>query len=237
MWDKLLLGDHSYSLFIGISILRQLKTTLLASGFNECILLFSDLPDIVMESCVIEAQKMYLSTPKSICHRKYVARDPESVTALDIDEVTLKELQQETCPRISASDLIRLVSEGPDQAVVIDLRNKMEFRRSHIHSSINIPFTSISLGDQRLEALGVPHLDRKISEKIVIVVNNLHENAVLVSFSWGREVNGGPVDDLGNYLFQFSNFLINCQVARVCVLHKGFHVLAESFPSILTTTN
>jgi hypothetical protein len=27
--------------------LKQLKSTLLSSGFNECILLFSDLPDIV----------------------------------------------------------------------------------------------------------------------------------------------------------------------------------------------
>lgn len=34
---------------------------------------------------------------------------------------------------------------------------------------------------------------------------------------------------------QFSNFLISCQVAKVCVLHKGFHVLVESFPSILTS--
>lgn len=135
-----------------------------------------------METCVVEAQKMYLNgTPKSICHRKYVMRDPESVTALDIDEITLKELQQETCPRISASDLIRLVSEGDDKAVVIDLRNKSDFRRSHIYSSINIPFSSISLSDQRLEALGVPNLEKKMSEKIVILVNNLHENAVLVS--------------------------------------------------------
>ena len=69
-----MLGDSSYPLYIGISILKQLKTTLLESGFNECILLFSDLPDIVMESCVIESQKMYESTPKSIAHRQHVIK-------------------------------------------------------------------------------------------------------------------------------------------------------------------
>lgn len=77
LWDKLLLGDSSYPLFIGISILQQLKTTLLSSCFNDCILLFSDLPDIVMETCVVESQKMYQSTPKSVAWRKHVQRDTE----------------------------------------------------------------------------------------------------------------------------------------------------------------
>lgn len=72
-----MLGDNSYPLYIGISILKQLKSTLLASGFNECILLFSDLPDIVMENCVVESQKMYESTPKSVAHRFHVIRDKE----------------------------------------------------------------------------------------------------------------------------------------------------------------
>lgn len=70
-----MLGDSSYPLFIGIAILKQLKNTLLTSGFNECILLFSDLPDIVMENCVVETQKMYQMTPKSISHRQHVRRD------------------------------------------------------------------------------------------------------------------------------------------------------------------
>lgn len=74
LWDKLMLGDSSYPLFIGIAILRQLRSTLLSSGFNECILLFSDLPDIVMEGCVLESQKMYEVTPKSITHRQHALR-------------------------------------------------------------------------------------------------------------------------------------------------------------------
>lgn len=74
LWDKLMLGDDSYPLYIGIAILKQLKSTLLSSGFNECILLFSDLPDIVMENCVLESQQMYEATPKSVSHRFHVVR-------------------------------------------------------------------------------------------------------------------------------------------------------------------
>lgn len=77
LWDKLILGDNSYPLYVGIAVLRQLKATLLASGFNECILLFSDLPDIVMETCVVDSQQMYLASPKSISYRKHVEHDAQ----------------------------------------------------------------------------------------------------------------------------------------------------------------
>lgn len=44
LWDTLLLGASVFPLCIGVAILQQLKSRLLTYGFNECILLFSDLP-------------------------------------------------------------------------------------------------------------------------------------------------------------------------------------------------
>lgn len=44
LWDTLLLGSSSFPFCIGVAILQQLRDRLLANGFNECILLFSDLP-------------------------------------------------------------------------------------------------------------------------------------------------------------------------------------------------
>ena len=44
LWDTLLLGNHSFPLCVGVAILQQLRARLLASAFNDCILLFSDLP-------------------------------------------------------------------------------------------------------------------------------------------------------------------------------------------------
>ena len=44
LWDTLLLGNASFPFCIGVAILLQLRERLLANGFNECILLFSDLP-------------------------------------------------------------------------------------------------------------------------------------------------------------------------------------------------
>lgn len=53
LWDALLVMDGSLALYMGVAILRQLRDTLLASGFNECILLFSDLPEVDIEQCVL----------------------------------------------------------------------------------------------------------------------------------------------------------------------------------------
>lgn len=212
LWDKLMLGDNSYPLFIGISILKQLKSTLLSSGFNECILLFSDLPDIVMENCVVESQKMYETTPKSVSHREHVIRD-EKPQEFDISGVSLAELQSEMCPRISANDYSHLLFNKPDELATIDLRGVIEYSRVRIENSINIPFTSVQLGDTRLEALNIENLEAMLNGRIVVVVSTIHENAVL-----------------------FSKFFVECGVKNVCVLHNGFSILHAIEPNILLST-
>lgn len=66
-----MLGDSSYSLHIGLSVLTQLRERLLNSGFNECILLFSDLPEVDIEKCVVLSTSTFESTPKSITAREH----------------------------------------------------------------------------------------------------------------------------------------------------------------------
>ncbi len=44
LWDTLLLGNSSFPLCVGVAILLQLRDDLLSFDFNECILMFSDLP-------------------------------------------------------------------------------------------------------------------------------------------------------------------------------------------------
>lgn len=211
LWDKLMLGDSSYPLFIGIAILRQLRSTLLTSGFNECILLFSDLPDIVMDGCVLESQKMYEATPKSITHRQHALRlQPPQALDIGVADVELKHLQQEQCPRISAKDVQFLLDHSPAELALVDLRSVVEFGRVHVPHSINIPFATVQLGDQRLEALQVPQLEALLRGRIVVCVSNIHQHSV-----------------------EFSHFLVACGVQRTCILHKGFNVLHSIEPNIL----
>lgn len=93
-------------------------------------------------------------------------------------------MQAEQCPRISARDVHRLLMHHPTELALIDLRSVVEFARVHVPHSINIPFATVLLGEQRLEALNVPHLETHLRGRVVVCVSNIHEHAVEVGFSF-----------------------------------------------------
>uniref|UniRef100_A0A8C8RNL7 TBC domain-containing protein kinase-like protein n=1 Tax=Pelusios castaneus TaxID=367368 RepID=A0A8C8RNL7_9SAUR len=129
LWDTLLLGNSSFPFCIGVAILQQLRDRLLANGFNECILLFSDLPEIDIERCVRESVNLFCWTPKSATYRQH-AQPPKQASEgngsrgsmscfsadyqdapksdLSRDSIQLNDLKAEGSPRISAEDLIDL---------------------------------------------------------------------------------------------------------------------------------
>ncbi|GCC26300.1 hypothetical protein chiPu_0004716 [Chiloscyllium punctatum] len=79
LWDTLLLGNSSFPFCIGVAILQQLRDRLLSNGFNECILLFSDLPEIDIERCVRESINLFCWTPKSATYRQH-AQPPKPIS-------------------------------------------------------------------------------------------------------------------------------------------------------------
>uniref|UniRef100_A0AAY4B459 TBC domain-containing protein kinase-like protein n=1 Tax=Denticeps clupeoides TaxID=299321 RepID=A0AAY4B459_9TELE len=137
LWDTLLLGNSSFPFCIGVAILQQLRDRLLANGFNECILLFSDLPEIDIERCVRESINLFCWTPKSATYRQYAqpskpmgeningsfgktstfyTTDYQDLPKTDLlrEPMKLSELKAEVSPRISAEDLIDLLElSGP----------------------------------------------------------------------------------------------------------------------------
>uniref|UniRef100_A0A672GYD7 TBC1 domain containing kinase n=1 Tax=Salarias fasciatus TaxID=181472 RepID=A0A672GYD7_SALFA len=128
LWDTLLLGNSSFPFCIGVAILQQLRDRLLANGFNECILLFSDLPEIDIERCVRESINLFCWTPKSATYRQhaqppkttadngfgktatYYSSDYQDMPKTDLsrEPLALCDLKAELSPRISAEDLIDL---------------------------------------------------------------------------------------------------------------------------------
>lgn len=70
VWDCLLLGDEKYPLCIGLAILNQLRPELMDYSFNDCIVAFSDLPEIDIERCTRDASHFYNSTPDKLISLK-----------------------------------------------------------------------------------------------------------------------------------------------------------------------
>ncbi|KAJ8281072.1 hypothetical protein GJAV_G00063180 [Gymnothorax javanicus] len=145
LWDTLLLGNSSFPFCIGVAILQQLRDRLLANGFNECILLFSDLPEIDIERCVRESISLFCWTPKSATFRQH-AQPPKAPsdsngfnkascftsdyqdlpkTDWSREPLKLSDLKEEISPRISVEDLIDLCElSGPSHFKTPSKRTK-----------------------------------------------------------------------------------------------------------------
>ncbi|XP_011498464.1 PREDICTED: TBC domain-containing protein kinase-like protein [Ceratosolen solmsi marchali] len=205
LWDKLLLGDSSFPLFVGLAILKQLRDSLLTSGFNECILLFSDLPEIDIELCVKDSMSMYQRTPASITYRRHQFNQSKATSWSEPEPGT------ERMPRISVDDFLDLLNNTPERVIIVDIRNNIQFERGAIPNSINIPFTSVQLAHVQIDTLGPqakPLTDNKDSIVVIIGLN-----------------------DQNNALF--AEFLTSCQVFGICSLQGGIYALRSKAANIL----
>ncbi|XP_063635632.1 TBC domain-containing protein kinase-like protein [Cydia splendana] len=212
LWDAFLVEGPALPIFMGVGILRQLRDTLLESGFNECILLFSDLPEIDIGECVKESIEMCRSSPRSITYRRFT-NDAEVKDPMDAVEIPMDVLCAECCPRISLSDFFSLICQ--DKCCVIDIRSNLLYEKSCIEGSFNIPYSGVHLGQHELQSLG-PNNNKILTEaiklkKTVVVASAEDETAQL-----------------------FSSYLVKCHVPRVCVLHDGTHALHTHVPSLFT---
>lgn len=208
LWDKLLLGDSSFPLLVGLAILKQLRDFLLTSGFNECILLFSDLPEIDIEQCVKDSMTMYQKTPTSITYRKHQFDQTKSANWIEPEPGT------EKMPRISVEDFLRLLDENPEKLIIVDIRSNTQFERSSVKGSINIPFTSVQLSQTNLDTLGPqtkPLAENK--DRLVVIISPNDQNNAL-----------------------FAEFLMSCQVPGICSLQGGIYALRSKSPNVLISS-
>lgn len=151
LWDTLLFGNESFPLCIGLAILLQLRSQILSYTFNDCILIFSDLPEINMDTCVKDATALFKQTPKSSVLRGWVPLD---------------ELRSQLCPQIEINDLASMVkSPSNGKIVIIDMRTEEEL------ASFG-PISSAIVCPECLDASQVKELI-PASYSLLVIVNNL----------------------------------------------------------------
>ncbi|XP_067948169.1 TBC domain-containing protein kinase-like protein [Watersipora subatra] len=230
LWDTLLLGASVFPLYIGVAILQQLKSRLLTYGFNECILLFSDLPEINIEQCVTDSKKIFCSTPKSATVRVHAPPFPNKQEAVDNRTAQEKTLMAEALPlselkscrtlKISAEEMLSLLTPSSDwkqskpKLVIIDIRSTEEYLKGTIPDAIHVPVTAGLLAeDSLLTSAAKEFLDEyRYQVKVVVDTSN------------GQSP-------------QFASRLVSLGYTKVCYLHKGMTILRGSNLLVVPSPN
>lgn len=216
LWDSLLLGNASYPLYVGFAILQQLRSTLLISGFNECILLFSDLPEIDIENVVKDSITFYCSTPSSVTYRKHEL-PPHMVKSnsnLEMSGQSLSELQIELSPRICARELIDILQNNSvkSKLILLDIRDSHDYEKEYITGSFNHPLTDINTESNLSNGVGSSKLN--ISE--ISCLQNFRSKIIVVIHSDEKKAS------------DFCNVLVRQNYPKVCFLHGGISVMKNS---------
>lgn len=216
LWDQLLLGDASFPLYVGLAILQQHRDTLLSSGFNECILLFSDLPEVDIERCLADSVSLYCCTPRSTTfrqHERVVVKAPSQKNRpyhpdLEMSAQTVAELQAESSPRISGADLVDLLDSVKfprPKVLVIDIRSPELYNIASAPGSINIPHSRF---DWTVEIPQLPSCP-----EVTTLLQN--RGKILVVAGQGEAPQAAQV----------AQVLLRSGLPRVCILHRGIDVL------------
>ncbi|KAL3982387.1 Rab-GTPase-TBC domain family protein [Acanthocheilonema viteae] len=167
VWDVLLLSDSSFPLFVGLAIMEQLRAGLITTHFNDAILLFSDLPDLNMERLVQYSLNYYNIVPASCTFRQYASKHVREEYAMT--HYTVTELNEFCCPRISATDVIRLTEYS--SLLVIDVRPQYEYSRGAIVGSVNLP----PYGEEdTLDTLKTALMNAQSAGHVIVIVDNEH---------------------------------------------------------------
>lgn len=207
IWNKLLVNDSTFPLFIGLGILWQLKVNLMSFGFNECILLFSDLPDINIDKCLEEAERLARRTPKSGPTRQYaqIPLDINNPRPLpDKPQQKLAHIRNNKSFSITGQDLLSIFNERSINikneivGIIIDIRPAEDFQVESISDSINMPFNSTFDEKGLITNPNFQTTFEKASKKLKVIV--------------GKDETTGH---------RFAGHLITLGFSRVCVLYGG----------------
>ncbi|CAB3400826.1 unnamed protein product [Caenorhabditis bovis] len=146
IWDKILLHDSSFPLMVGLAVMKELRPRLIASSFNDAILLFSDLPDLSVDVLIENSIIYHSKIPPSCTFRAHASPDHHNSRTRNIPAflhdnkltpLTIQELKKFDCPRMSIEEFKWRVHN--EKILVIDIRPFTDYSREHVIQSVNCP--------------------------------------------------------------------------------------------------
>lgn len=197
LWDKFLVGPPYLYLFTGIAILQQLRDELLRRDFNNSMLLFSELPEINIDTCITQSVYMSRLTPTSFVASLLPESQRTFGTSIGQETVEILPIsvrKNELFPRLSLSDFLII----RPYSLIVDIRPYQDFEKSHFIQSIHMPPEDASIL--------IPHIRsllNKQSYRFVVII--------------GAELMGPS----------FAGFLVHSGIGNVCLLTTGMDVFGN----------
>ena len=212
LWDTLLLGSSAFPLCIGVAILKQLRTILINSDFNECILLFSELPEINIAKCVTNTIKIFSWTPNSCLYRYHSSHNVPEDNELDMTPIKLEQMRAQLCPRISARDILSLYDMNSSKLLLIDIRSSIEFNLFSINKSKNIPFENINFTKMiQLNQMQINSANENDSTNFLVYLLQQGKNMLKIVMSSRSKMNNAV---------ELANKLVQLNFSKVCILNN-----------------
>ncbi|KAI8929434.1 rab-GTPase-TBC domain-containing protein [Entophlyctis helioformis] len=139
LWDHFLVGPPFLFIYVGVSILQQHRDQLLASDFNQAMLLFSELPAINVEQCIIYSlQAAKITPPSLLSHLRAFMRGDHPASPQDpnawnaVKRFSFLNNKKGIVGGISVADFV----EMRRHAMTIDTRRIEVFRGGHVAGSM-----------------------------------------------------------------------------------------------------
>eukprot|EP00038_Savillea_parva_P019841 m.29215 g.29215 ORF g.29215 m.29215 type:complete len:798 (+) comp4577_c1_seq1:238-2631(+) len=198
IWDSLILSGPTMIVLIGVAILKSIRDVLLSFNFEQCILLFSDAPDVDVEAIIVDARALFSITRPSLCARQF-SGIPSELKESNYQVPDIITLKTQICPCVSIHDFMELtvLGDGSDgrrrkstdsepesdrrgsgPALAIDIRPLSEYLTGSLETDhVNIPFEEAfrengeDIKEEHLQAI------RPWKGKPIIIVEKRMKNA------------------------------------------------------------
>ena len=173
--------------------------------FNECILLFSDMPAVDIDAVVSSSMEIFKSTPSSLSWRQSECeRGPPG--PLDMTPIEIRVLKTEKVGRISGAELLKLTEGSSQKAICLDIRPAEEFKLGTLPGAINVPADSAFTENGMLASHADTVEAARRRGKIIAVVGSCKDKAAV----------------------EFAERLLQLQCARLVTLHAGVEVFRSA---------
>eukprot|EP00055_Hartaetosiga_balthica_P011813 m.55224 g.55224 ORF g.55224 m.55224 type:complete len:927 (-) comp7744_c0_seq4:48-2828(-) len=209
LWDALLLSSSSMLVFFGVAILFQLRAQLLGFEFNDCILHFSDAPDVDIETVVKTANDLSSQTPFSLSTLPFkYDTEPKENVGLDVISIGSPQnqfpvLDIKEFEGLFLSSKFKPYSAANARILCVDVRSASTFFIGHCDGlCFNLPRDELFL-DSIGKEVASSFIDNNSSGRTIVIIgddDNNHANEVALEF-------------------------VKSKIPRVCVLGGGVSIL------------